>query len=79
MEIQLMEPAGLMNYSKAAFGYHSRAEEKRALTILISGPPGTGKSTLASEICFRAAKSSDGSTKEMRSLYVTMEAHAMDD
>ena len=50
-------------------------DEPRALTILLSGPPGTGKSTLATEFCFRAARSEDIKPGGLRSHYVTVEAH----
>src|SRR5438477_7771330 len=41
----------------------------RAVTILLTGRPGTGKSILASEICYRRA------LQGARSLYITVEAH----
>lgn len=47
------------------------------ITVLISGAPGTGKSTLASEICYRlAAPSSFANQPPLRSIYVTTEGHA---
>ncbi|MFH1679872.1 MAG: ATPase domain-containing protein [Candidatus Eisenbacteria bacterium] len=46
-------------------------QEKRAITLLITGPPGTGKSTLATELCYRWAMSKDPLT----TYYVTTEGH----
>ena len=51
------------------------AAEPRALTILLSGPPGTGKSTLAMEFCVRASRSQDIKSGGLRSHYVNVEAH----
>jgi|KBSSwiStaDraftv2_1062776.scaffolds.fasta_scaffold60474_2 KaiC/GvpD/RAD55 family RecA-like ATPase len=48
----------------------------RALTVLLAGPPGTGKSTLALELCYRwGFKSITGDLTPMRTLYLTSEAH----
>lgn len=43
----------------------------RALSILVTGSPGTGKSTFASELCYRWAKRWPDFTAE----YITTEAH----
>lgn len=49
-----------------------RRDGARALTMLVTGPPGTGKSTLATELCWRWARCAP----EFRARYVTTEAHA---
>lgn len=52
--------------------------EPRALTILLTGPPGTGKSTLALELCYRLAELPQTNfPKKFSSLYITSEAHEM--
>jgi KaiC/GvpD/RAD55 family RecA-like ATPase len=45
-------------------------DESRAVTVLLTGPPGAGKSILAHELCYRWAIN-----ENKRSLYVTSEAH----
>jgi KaiC/GvpD/RAD55 family RecA-like ATPase len=50
-------------------------EQKRALTVLISGPPGSGKSTLALELVYRLRKENlGGEANQWHSLYVTSES-----
>jgi KaiC/GvpD/RAD55 family RecA-like ATPase len=50
------------------------ANKKRALTVLLSGPPGTGKSTFAMELVYRCSQLEDESA--MNALYVTSESSA---
>jgi predicted ATP-dependent serine protease len=56
---------------------------KKALTMLLSGPPGTGKTTFAMELCCRLAESPrrtneqslDEVKRPLKSLYLTTESH----
>jgi KaiC/GvpD/RAD55 family RecA-like ATPase len=52
-----------------------RPDKPRAITLLVTGPPGTGKSTLAMELCVRLARSSTPSVLGGKTLYVASEAH----
>ncbi len=54
------------------------AASPRALTLLLCGPPGTGKSIFATELCYRWAKTADQSelfVGHPRFLYLTTEAY----
>jgi len=52
------------------------SDSGRALTVLLSGPPGTGKSTLALELCYRwSFEEIAGKILKLRTLYLTSEAH----
>jgi KaiC/GvpD/RAD55 family RecA-like ATPase len=51
------------------------ANEKRAMTLLITGPPGTGKSTLAMELCVRLALNPKANILGGKILYIASEAH----
>jgi KaiC/GvpD/RAD55 family RecA-like ATPase len=48
------------------------ATSPRALTMLLTGPPGTGKSTLATELCYRWATDEE---LKYNSYYATTEVH----
>jgi KaiC/GvpD/RAD55 family RecA-like ATPase len=48
---------------------------KRAVTMLITGPPGTGKSTLAMELCVRLALNRETNVVGNKTLYVASEAY----
>jgi DNA polymerase III delta prime subunit len=50
-------------------------EKQRAVTLLITGPPGTGKSTLAMELCVRLATRPGIQQLGGKTLYVASEAH----
>jgi predicted ATP-dependent serine protease len=48
--------------------------DKRALTILITGPPGSGKSTLAMELCYRLTRTGQLNGERINALYLTSES-----
>lgn len=61
----------------------STTGDPRALTMVLSGPPGTGKSTLALELCCRVGEepgkheqAPDEVPRPLRSWYVASEVHA---
>lgn len=46
----------------------------RPLTMLVSGPPGTGKTTLISELCYRLARNEQGNAEPLSTLYISTDA-----
>jgi KaiC/GvpD/RAD55 family RecA-like ATPase len=47
---------------------------KRAISVLLTGPPGTWKSTLAMELCYRLTTNTQIRQSGLSSLYITSEA-----
>ncbi|HEY3852955.1 MAG TPA: RAD55 family ATPase [Verrucomicrobiae bacterium] len=54
----------------------SAGSDRKAITILITGPPGTGKSTLATELAYRWSQNTESKRSGFRTLYITSEIHA---
>jgi KaiC/GvpD/RAD55 family RecA-like ATPase len=46
----------------------------RPLTMLVTGPPGTGKTTLTSELCYRLAQNELGNDKSLFSFYISTDS-----
>lgn len=46
----------------------------RPITMLVSGPPGCGKTTLISELCYRLAVNEQGNEKALSTLYISTDA-----
>lgn len=55
-------------------GLYLPTEEKRPLMMVIAGPPGSGKTTLALEMCYRLAKDEDPKNPaQLYSLYISLD------
>src|SRR5688572_1774372 len=48
--------------------------DSRPLTMLIAGPPGSGKTTLAAELCYRLAKNEQENAISLFSLYISTDS-----
>ena len=46
----------------------------RPMTMLVSGPPGCGKTTLITELCYRLAVNEQGNEKALSTLYISTDA-----
>ncbi len=46
----------------------------RPMTMLVSGPPGCGKTTLITELCYRLAVNEQGNDKALSTLYISTDA-----
>jgi KaiC/GvpD/RAD55 family RecA-like ATPase len=49
----------------------------RPITMLVSGPPGCGKTTLITELCYRLAVNEQGNEKALSTLYVSTDAETV--
>ncbi|MBN1439380.1 MAG: hypothetical protein JW929_08230 [Anaerolineales bacterium] len=49
----------------------------RPITMLVSGPPGCGKTTLITELCYRLAVNEQSNTKALSTLYISTDAETI--
>jgi KaiC/GvpD/RAD55 family RecA-like ATPase len=50
------------------------SEQPRPITLLVSGPPGGGKTTFVTELCYRLALNEQGNPKSLSTLYISTDA-----
>jgi KaiC/GvpD/RAD55 family RecA-like ATPase len=51
-----------------------RGDVLRPVTMLVSGPPGCGKTTLITELCYRLAVNEQGNDEALSTLYISTDA-----
>ncbi len=49
-------------------------DNPQPLTMLVTGPPGTGKTTLTAELCYRLARNEQENQKNLFSLYISTDS-----
>ena len=53
---------------------NGKSDILRPMTMLVSGPPGCGKTTLITELCYRLAVNEQGNDRKLSTLYISTDA-----